>query len=141
MKISEIQKLNKEFKYLIIESGYDYEINSEWSYNQNWTDELSHIKGVEIHTSKTFTKGRTIEPTYTYSSVINEDGSLSELLGTKDTIISENECYRVTLDVPNWSEIYKSIDELISLSGDTHHIFLEGFDLQPNGYLRVHLGS
>jgi hypothetical protein len=51
-----------------------------------------------------------------------------------DNIIDENE--PLTIQITNkkikWGDLYDLADKLINESGDTHHIFIEGFEYNPN---------
>lgn len=40
----------------------------------------------------------------------------------------------IEVDCPTWGDLYITADKLIQMSGDFHHIFIEGFDLVNSDY-------
>jgi len=49
---------------------------------------------------------------------------------------------RAEIKGPNWKDLYQAADQAIRLSGDNHHIFIEGFEPIEGGQsLRLILGS
>lgn len=42
---------------------------------------------------------------------------------------------------PTWKDLFRAADDAIRLSGDHHHIFIEGFNLTKPGVLMLHTGS
>jgi len=44
-------------------------------------------------------------------------------------------------DNPTWRELYLAADNLIQLSGDSHHIFIERFTDRGNGIYELSTGS
>lgn len=48
--------------------------------------------------------------------------------------------YHVPVQGSTWGDVYRAADRVIGLSGDDHHIFIEGFELEGNN-LRLTTGS
>ena len=40
-----------------------------------------------------------------------------------------------------WLDLYRAANEVVEKSGDTHHIFIENFDMTEDGNLELFCGS
>jgi hypothetical protein len=73
---------------------------------------------------------------------MNEVEDLTARHPYRGAVIMQYEGHEVGIVGPTWSDLYKSADAVIRLSGDLHHIFIEGFEFNADTQvLTLHTGS
>lgn len=130
MRYSEINKFNQTLTNIYIEGSF----NDEYSYGQEWSAvPFPGVNKVGIETYDTFTRGKNkIEKAY--SEVVTIRFGDIDLTNTMEIYLKQ---------IPanaTWLDIFRSLDQLVGDSGDTHHRFPEELRVEDDT-LFVILGS
>ena len=120
MRPSEIRKFSHLLKYVNLQP----DTVQEYSEGMEWSDiPFLNLKSVE---------NRTLEDSMWsgYRRPDRREGEQGEWCIFEETLEKD----------PTWIDLLILVDELVERSGDTHHIFFEGFDHQDDR-LKIEVGS
>ena len=150
MKFSEIYEFNHTNKHLVVEGSF----NEKYSFGQEWDDvPFEDIQKISFRTFNTFIgKRNKVEPRvgrypdHVIKQLVEHAQSLPFLTSTKKSELYElfsEEFLVFEKDLPmnpTWKDIFNTLDELIDVSGDHHHIFPDSIQ-KVGTSLFVELGS